>query len=525
MSNSGIFWSCGEAFVLAGLTTLLLTPIVGRIAVRYGIIDKPNHRKVHVRIIPRMGGVAVFAGIVLSLLALYLVSPATHALINANLGSVACLAGGATLLFILGIMDDIYGVSPRVKILFQAAAGILAFFGGFQFLLFKGFAPGAVAGTGSGFIGLGISLVLTVFWTIGTTNAVNLIDGLDGLASGITAIAFTLLGIISIRNDRMAAALLAFVSAGAACGFLWHNRHPAKIFLGDTGSLLLGFLLATLSITGTQQGSLTASMAGPLCLLYIPIIDTFLAMVRRSQQGLPFSFADKYHIHHRLLTKGISHPRVVLILWGVSLGVGCVAVLLHMVVDAYRAFAINLFAIVIMVGIVSIFGNAELMRSVKSMRNINRRKLTPRGQVLSLRKGLIGLGKRTTPESLAALIADLAERLGMDSVEISMGTANPPGGATNILRWERHAQEAGESEDWTPEPPSIIKVSAAYPCSNRADDKVIVALGKADWKFRRKSEDLQLWANLMAEKLAPLPVLKILYEAADPASRLIVKES
>jgi UDP-GlcNAc:undecaprenyl-phosphate GlcNAc-1-phosphate transferase len=525
--NSSILWSCGEAFALAGLVTALLTPVVGRVAIRYGVIDKPNHRKVHVRIIPRMGGVAVFAGIVLALSLLHMISPATRALIDDNLKSVVCLAGGATVLFIVGIVDDIREVSPRLKIICQAIAGVLAFFGGFQFLLFRGFFPGAVAGVGSGSIGLAISLVLTVFWTIGTTNAVNLIDGLDGLASGITGIAFTLLGVISIRNGRTAAALLAFVSAGAACGFLWHNRHPAKIFLGDTGSLLLGFMLSALSINGTQQGSWVASMAGPLCLLYIPLLDTVLAIVRRGQKGLPFSFADKYHIHHRLLQRGISHSRVVLILWGVSLGVGCMALMLHLVVNAYRALAVNLFAIIVMAVIISIFGNSELQQSVRSVRIINRRKLTPRRQVLSLRRALVGLDKRTTAESLVRQITGLADKFEMDSVEISLGSDSRPEGRFDVLRWDRHSHESDASEAWRLEPPRIVKVSASFPCSNKKDDKVVVELGRAEWKFRRKSEDLQLWANLIAEKLGPLPVLKALSESAiqaAAASRFSMKE-
>ena len=158
--------------------------------------------------------------------------------------------------------------SPRTKLLFQVAAALLAFYGGFQFQLFRG------DEAGGGMAGIALSMALTVFWTIGTTNAVNLIDGLDGLASGITGIALVTLGFISIGNGHLTTALAAFICAGAAVGFLWHNRHPARIFLGDSGSLLLGFLLAALTIDGTQQGSLVASLIGPLCLLYVPLLDT-----------------------------------------------------------------------------------------------------------------------------------------------------------------------------------------------------------------------------------------------------------
>ena len=505
MAQIELYLAYAAAFGLAGMTTILTSPIAIRIAVRLGILDKPDKRKVHSVAIPRMGGVSVLAGILFPFLILSLFSQTVRDLILPHYKAFGFLISGGVLMFLVGLVDDVRGISPRTKLEFQVLAGILAFYGGFQFML--------VDGSQSGITSRGLwpvlGICLTVFWTVGTTNAVNLIDGLDGLASGITGIALTFLGLISIANNHLSTALAAFVIAGASFGFLWHNRHPAKIFLGDSGSLLLGFLLSALSIEGTQQGSLVASLVGPLCLLYIPILDTVLAMIRRSQKGLPFTFADKQHIHHRLLHKGIHHPHVVWILWAVTLGVGCIGLIIHFIEDSYRSLVVNTFAVFLLVVTIRYLGNLELFDYLRFISKINRRKRTPRGKVVSIRRRLQEIGKCVTAETLLRSIALLAESLELDSLVIYMSPRSSAEKQVLIYRWDFRKKNISQLMDWTDKPNSLSILQATANYKIQSDSSITVELGRQNWKLRRTSEDVQLWATLLVDKLAEMKVLRI----------------
>ncbi len=512
MDRMEIYLAYAAAFILAGIVTIFSSPIAIRLAFHFGILDKPDQRKVHSKAIPRMGGLAIFSGILITILILSLVSQTIRDLIIPHHKPFVFLASGATLMFILGLVDDIRGLSPRTKLEFQILAGMLAFYGGFQFLLVRG----AASGIRSSEVWTILGIILTVFWTVGTTNAVNLIDGLDGLAAGITGIALTCLGLISILNHHLSTALAAFTIAGASFGFLWHNRHPAKIFLGDSGSLLLGFLLAALSIEGTQQGSLFASLVGPLCLLYIPILDTVLAMVRRSQKGVPFSFADNHHIHHRLLRNGIHHPHVVLILWAVTLGVGCIGLSIHFIENSYRSLVVNSFALFVLALTIRYLGNLELVDYLRFASKINRRKKTPRGKIVSLRRRLREVEKCETAESLLRNVALIAESMELDSLAVSMSPRSSAEEQVSIYRWEYSKAKKAESKDWIEKPNLLANVQASTLYRVQMESYITVELGRQNWKLRRHSEDVQLWANLIVEKLAEMKALRIFCPGESP---------
>lgn len=505
-------------FALAAGTVVVTTPLAIRLARRFGIVDKPNRRKVHIGSIPRMGGLAVFLGIIVPILAVSMGSEAARALIGFDQKSFICLGGGAILLFLVGLWDDLRGVSPRLKFLFQVVAGLLAFYGGFQFLLLRGGNPFAFGHS----IGILFSLVLTVAWIVGTTNAVNLIDGLDGLASGISGIALLLLGFISIYNHHAAIALAAFIGAGSAFGFLAYNRHPAKIFLGDSGSLLLGFMVAVLSIKGSQQGSLVASLVGPVCLLFVPLLDVALAMVRRTQRGMPIVAPDKLHIHHRLLQWGISHRTVVLILWAITLGVGGFALLLHFLKDAYRYTLVNLAAAAMLGLAIRYLGTLEMDATFKAMRTINRRKLTPRGKVLWLRRSLAGLDGCETAQAAFQELARIGTGLGIESMAVSMACEGREAEALEAFRWDR-VPRAGASADWTWEESNLDFVAAAKEYQVQPEIRIRLQIMRHGWKARRASEDAQLWANLIVDKLATLRVLVIFSPAESLAYSTILE--
>jgi UDP-GlcNAc:undecaprenyl-phosphate GlcNAc-1-phosphate transferase len=299
-----------------------MTPLVKKVAFRVGAVDKPDARKVHSRLMPRMGGLAIFLAFTITIL---LVEPMTKSI-------VGLLAGGALILF-LGIADDIVGVSPRVKLLGQIlAAGVLVGFGERIQFITNPF--------GGDMFQLPIAgIPLTIFWIVGVTNAVNLVDGLDGLAGGLAAIASLTLAVIGWANNEMLIVVPAVILSASICGFLKYNFHPAKIFMGDSGSLFLGYMLAGLSVIGLTKGAAVISVFVPILILGIPIFDTLYAIVRRFINNQPIFEADKGHLHHRLLAIGLSHRQTVVAIYGISGLLGASAIVLTFLTTA-QAFIV-----------------------------------------------------------------------------------------------------------------------------------------------------------------------------------------
>lgn len=298
---------------LAFFIALLGTPLVRNFALRIKAVDRPEARKVHNSLMPRLGGLAICLGFWASMLL-------TQELTREIWG---ILAGGLAIVLV-GMWDDIRGVSPKVKLLVQILAALIVLQGGIKVeFLTNPFGDVIVLDY--------FSYPLTVLWIIGITNAVNLIDGLDGLAAGVSAIAAITLGVVSLLEGQGGAALPAFILAAAIFGFLRYNIHPARIFMGDTGSLFLGFNLATLAIVGLTKSTAVISIFLPVVILGIPIFDTLSAILRRFINGKPIFSADKEHIHHRLLELGLSHGKTVFIIYCISGLLGVSAVLMALV--------------------------------------------------------------------------------------------------------------------------------------------------------------------------------------------------
>lgn len=288
-------------FGIAFLISLMATPLVSKLAFRVGALDKPDKRKVHDKIMPRMGGVAVFAGFVVAALTQ----------VNGNPKVIGLLLGG-TLIFLLGLMDDIHGVSPKTKLLVQIAAACVVVAFGIRISFFNN--------PFNGYFYLGIlSIPFTILWIVAVTNAVNLIDGLDGLASGVSTIALLTFAVIAAQIGQPTVSILAFALAGAVLGFLRYNFYPAKIFLGDSGSMFLGYMISVLAVFGLLKGVTMITFVTPILVLGVPIFDTCFAILRRYCANKPIFQADKKHIHHRLLSRGLSHPQAVLVIYFISM--------------------------------------------------------------------------------------------------------------------------------------------------------------------------------------------------------------
>lgn len=298
------------AFIIGLLVSYVLTPLVKNLAIISGAVDEPGERRVHIRPVPSMGGIAIYLGVVLAILT-------TVTDLSSNRSIQGALVGG-TFILILGIIDDLRELSPKYKLIGQIlAAGILVSFGVKIEFLTNPF---------GGMIYLGVwGIPLTIFWVVAIINAVNLIDGLDGLAAGVCTIAaFTLL-FVALQEGNLLIVLMTAALAGSALGFLRYNFNPAKIFMGDTGAMFLGFMLATISIAGALKGATAITVLVPIIAMGVPIFDTLFAIIRRASNGKPVSQADQGHLHHRLLQMGLTQRQTVLVVYLISICLGLAA--------------------------------------------------------------------------------------------------------------------------------------------------------------------------------------------------------
>jgi UDP-GlcNAc:undecaprenyl-phosphate GlcNAc-1-phosphate transferase len=296
----------------AGVLALLLTPGVRALGRRWGLVDVPGQRKIHTESVPRLGGVGVTLAAVLALAGAVVAGAADVE------GWRPVLLGGLVV-FAVGLWDDLRPVRPAVKLLFQVAGAAVPVALGVRI------DHVTILGTT---LGLGLLAVpFTLLWIVGLTNAFNLMDGLDGLATGLAIIAAATCAAVSISRGDAQGGLLLVALLGALCGFLPYNFNPATIFLGDSGSLVVGYVLAVTAITGLQKGATALAVAVPLLIFALPISETVLSVVRRTRGlGLRHVFsADREHIHYRLLGLGFSHRNAVLLLYVVSLALALLA--------------------------------------------------------------------------------------------------------------------------------------------------------------------------------------------------------
>jgi UDP-GlcNAc:undecaprenyl-phosphate/decaprenyl-phosphate GlcNAc-1-phosphate transferase len=309
-------------FATACAITFLVSPIVRFFALKFSILDRKGERSVHNRVITRFGGLGIYAGFVFAMLLAYVMRD-TRSMPNFNPLLLVMMA--ATLMLVLGVYDDAKsGVNPVVKFGAQILAALL--------LINAGFVIRRIGSPFGGMIDLGLlSVPVTVLWLVGITNAINLIDGLDGLAVGIVLICSLGMFFSFIFLGFFPAAFFAIALAGACLGFLRYNFYPATMFMGDTGSLFLGFSLASLALFTSYKTVASIGLLVPIIGLAIPIADTSMAFIRRlATKKNPFT-PDKKHIHHWLLEHNISHKKAVYIIWGITILLNIIACSLFLI--------------------------------------------------------------------------------------------------------------------------------------------------------------------------------------------------
>lgn len=309
-------------FVACAGTTFVVTPLVRRVVVRIGAIDRPSDRKVHPNPTPTMGGLAMYVGLMAGL-AVSRVLP-FFAEMNRNSSEPLAVVVTCSLIVALGALDDLRGTSALAKLTGQIFVAGLLVLSGVQIIWFSFPGAGIVS------VSPDLAVPYTILWVVAVVNAVNLVDGLDGLAAGMVAIAAGSFFAYMVRTpslfgDASAAALLSCIAAGICIGFLPWNWHPARIFMGDAGSMLLGMLLSIATISGVARNPfppapgdiavIAIPILVPLLVLAIPALDVLLAVLRRTRRGISVGQADKEHLHHRLLDLGHGHRQAVLLMY------------------------------------------------------------------------------------------------------------------------------------------------------------------------------------------------------------------
>jgi UDP-GlcNAc:undecaprenyl-phosphate GlcNAc-1-phosphate transferase len=335
---------------LASFTlSFLLTPLIRNLALRFALLDRPDHlRKLHTAPVPRIGGLPI-ALAYLAALGILLLSPLQgDTIVEQSLPLIWKLLPAAVLVFATGLFDDLIGLKPWQKLLGQLAAASLAYWAGVQI---HGFASYSITGW--------LAFPITLLWLIGCTNAINLIDGVDGLAVGVGLFATITTLVAALLQGNMTLALATAPLAGALVGFLRYNFNPASIFLGDSGSLWLGFLLGCYAVIWSQKSATLLGMTAPLIALSIPLLDTALSILRRFLRGQPIFGADRSHIHHRLLDRGLTPRRAVLLLYAVCGLAAAFSLLQSTLRNQFAGLVIVLFCAAAWLGIQHL-GYAEL---------------------------------------------------------------------------------------------------------------------------------------------------------------------
>lgn len=364
MSGNTLIY-CLAAIACAALIAFSVTPAVRILAYKMGAIDIPkDKRRMHKDPVPRLGGLAIFAAFTLTTLIFCF-----FGYIPGNSGGISLpvlysLWIGGAAVTVLGMCDDVLALNPWVKLLFQIAASCVPILFGLRISQIT---------LGSTTIHFGVfSIPITLIWIVGLTNAVNLIDGLDGLSCGISAISSLSLFFISILRGDMLGLLSTAILTGSCLGFLPYNINPAKIFMGDTGALFLGYTLSVISIDGVFKMHALIAFLIPISLFALPLFDTLFAIVRRLAKGKsPFS-ADRGHIHHRLIDMGLSQKQTVCILYAICALFG-VAAILFAAGSVFSAGILIIVAVVVLFVLLSILKNPDLIEKAGLLGSLNKK--------------------------------------------------------------------------------------------------------------------------------------------------------
>jgi UDP-GlcNAc:undecaprenyl-phosphate GlcNAc-1-phosphate transferase len=390
-------------FLIATCSALVLTPIVRRLCQRFGWLDEPlDARRLHSTAVPRLGGVAVFVSVLIGLLPLLLIRSLFAEWIGENAPLLISILVPGALTLMLGAFDDLVGLKPSRKFAGLVVIGIVFYALG-----------GRIENLSIPFVGplqlpLVIGLGLTVLWVVSIANAFNLLDGMDGLATGAGIFSSVVIMVVSLNQGRPWVTALALVFSGALVGFLRYNFNPASIFLGDSGALFVGFILAALSIEGAQKTSTAVAIGIPLIAFGLPMIDTGFTIVRRFISGKPLFRGDREHIHHMLLERGWSQRRAALVLYGVCGFFGLLTLLFIGNSGSLTGLALLIVGVVVVIGVGQLRYHEidELKAGLK--RNVGERRERGANNI-KIRRATRNVAQANTLAELYAAISEVLE--------------------------------------------------------------------------------------------------------------------
>ena len=417
-------------FAIALTLSLVLTPLAGKLGTRFGALDEPNDRKLHGKSIPRTGGLGIFVVFILTLVISSFFNTKISDLLVLDQQTIFLL-GGAIICFGIGIFDDFHRLGPWIKFLFQIMAASIAYWGGIHIGGFN------VLGV---YIKVGLfSYFVTVFWFVLFINAVNLVDGLDGLAGGIVVFASVIMVILSVLKEDFLTAILFTTLGGSVLGFLRYNFNPATIFLGDGGSYFLGYAVAGISIMGSVKSQLSAAILIPLLALGIPLFDTILSPLRRFIRGRKMFRPDNGHVHHRLIDMGLTTKKAVFTIYMLTFLLCIMAVVMVNIRDEQA----GLFLIVLGTGVVIFVRKLGYFEYIGSDKIYGWFKdLTDEAGITQQRRSFLSLqidtGRSENFEELWQNITMAFNMLEFDMAELNLNSKNPSKSAfQKNLTWKR----------------------------------------------------------------------------------------
>lgn len=422
--------------LVACVAALLLTPMTSRLALTKGWVDKPDARKVHRTPVAYLGGAAVMGALLVGFSAFYWLPTVDSAIRETIDLRLMAIVAGAALMFVVGLLDDIHDLKATRKLLAQLVAAGLVVAAGVQI---DGFPLTESIRLEFGIFGA----LITIFWIVGVTNAINIIDGLDGLASGISIVACGAISWTAFQSGNQAAGILMLTLMGAILGFLPYNLHPAKVFLGDAGSLTIGFTLASTSALTATKASTAVGLLVPLVGLGIPILDTLFAMVRRTIERRSMLSADRSHLHHRLMALGFGQPKTVLLLCTIA-ALGVVATTATAPGDNLARIGIATAALLAYTLVFRLTGAIRFRESLAAVGGMaqNARLAADERQIVDAAS--LALGTARTPDEWWSALVTAAHDLDFDLLEMEsralFGDGHP------IRRSTGH-RAAGEADD------------------------------------------------------------------------------
>ena len=464
----------------AALTAILVTPIISRIARARGLMDSPGVRKVHQSPIPRVGGLAILMGVFALTLPVLLVDNTIGEAFRKIQPQVIVLLSAGALMCVLGLVDDVRGLRARTKLLVQlVAAGTVCAFGVRieEIGVFSGLT-----------LDLGLlSWPVTIIWIIGITNAVNLIDGLDGLATGISAAACAMILAVAIWSGQAVMAVLMLAMFGALSGFLFFNFNPAKVFLGDGGTYFVGFMIATASVMCSQKTSALIGLAMPLLALGVPVFDMVFVVIRRVLERRSIMAADRGHIHHRLLEAGLNQRHAVLFLYSVTLlaaGIGACM----LVAREQTAFFLCL-GLAMLVAVFRAVGAVRLRDSIKKMHRNMAFARTAKEEKHSFEGIQLRMQEAESFDSWWKAACDMAGQMDFERLTVTLGNG---GNGSNASVWQR-TSSAGIS------PFDVIDITIPINHGNTDPDAKIEVAARVNGSLEAVGRRVALFGRLIDE--------------------------